>query len=268
MKTKLNAMKNIAISVLLLCGTHAYCEPVQSKTRAYYEKLHEEGCELCDNENRSTARVMWQEVARWANSRTNDVLRYKSAGNLLNLDMDMLGQHRQISRETYDLIIQRVEILEQLNNVSIPESEWGATNPEALSQLAKEARGVLAKGQSIMVSGSGSSPKESGNMTYDYNPYVMPIPLGMIRGLGTAVMSPCNIFMSWPASFELENDIWFGPFPLFGMGVASYYIGKDAVVGIVDFCTLGWVGNRIYNEDSSPWWWQRFGGKTKAAIFR
>ena len=100
------------------------------------------------------------------------------------------------------------------------------------------------------------------------NPYEMPIPLGMFRGLGTTVMSPCNIFMSWPASFELESDIWLGPLPLVGTIFACAYIVKDAVVGLADFCTLGWAGNCHYDEDTSPWWWQRFGGKTKAEILR
>ena len=81
-------------------------------------------------------------------------------------------------------------------------------------------------------------------------------------------MSPCNIFMSWPASFELESDLWLGPLPLVGTICASAYIVKDAIVGLADFCTVGWAGNLFYDEETSPWWWQRFGGDTKAEILR
>ena len=256
----MNIMEKIVASVLLFVATSAFCESVHLIGRAHYEKLNTEGCELCDKNRLIEARAKWEEVAQWASSRTNDVLRYKSVGNLLLLDWDVLDKCNQVKRETYDLMLQRLSILEQIDNANIPKREWGLTDPQKFVELAIEVRAGLSNVQSRTV----SDPEQ----VFNDNPYYMPIPLGIFRGLGTTVMSPCNIFMSWPASFEVESDIWLGPLPLVGTIFASAYIGKDAVFGLADFCTLGWAGNCHYDGDTSPWWWQRFGGKTKAEIFR
>ena len=263
----MNAMKRLIVSILLLSGTSAYCESEPCKNRDYYDRLHRSACDLYDKGKYKDAMLKWHEVYQWSRNATNEVLRYKSIGNMLFCEMERLERVGHVSRKTYHDMMTKVTLLESVDEADIPDSAWGETRKERIKIFAADVRSRLSVDKARIVSDTEVSMPDK-TLVANTNPYEMPVPWGMFRGLGTAVMSPCNIFMAWPISLELGGDLWVGPIPLVGSIFACGYVVKDALVGVADIVTLGWAGHQIYDAQTSPWWWERFGGKTKAAVFR
>ena len=256
-------IKPLLAAFSLLAAT-AYSQP-EAKGREYYVKLHEEACELCDVGKTREALYKWSEIARWTSGATNEVLYYKCAGNMLRIWLEWLDCHEHITQKGYDNMMILVKRIEKLENAEISPDAWGQTKKSDLIEFGKDAKKrLLAAKYKISEKADEVAIDRDKN-----NPYEMSVPVGALRGIATTIMSPCNIFMAWPASLELETDIWlFYVLPVGGTGIAVCYIVKDLFVGVADMVTLGWAGNKIYDEETSPWWWQRFAGKTKAVIFR
>jgi len=252
------------VAFSLLTAT-AYSQP-EAKGREYYVKLHEEACELCDVGKFGAALDKWYEIARWTSGATNEVLYYKCAGNMLRIWLEWLDRHEHISQKGYDNMMILTQRIGKLENAEISPDAWGQTKKSDLIEFGKDAKKRLLAAKHKISEKADETATDLG--IKNNNPYEMSVPVGALRGIATTIMSPCNIFMAWPASVKLDGDIWIGPLPVFGTGFAACYIVKDIFVGVSDVVTLGWSGNNLYDEDTSPWWWQRFGGKTKAKIFR
>ena len=83
-------------------------------------------------------------------------------------------------------------------------------------------------------------------------------PLGMVRGICTIGLSPCNLFRAWPLGFE-EGDLFVGMIllPIGSTLVMSGCVVCDVANGALDVCSFGTYGNWLYTDGYTPWFWQR-----------
>lgn len=233
--------------------------------------LHFQACDLSDagkyEEAISTWRGIWPKVKE-----SNDELRYKIAINIAcayskwwstcgTNDAAMTSEHvRRV--EAYLIEAKNVEgtgcsqekeILERLGEVikwyKKAAAQGNAKAKEALKELGEVNEDADSRSQ---------SPQQRQNKVEVRGKYELDFPLGMARGLGTVVMSPCNLVRAWPLAFDDDSDdLFIAIVPIFSTIVMTGCMACDAVNGVLDVCTFGFYGNWLYTDGYTPWFWQR-----------
>ena len=86
-------------------------------------------------------------------------------------------------------------------------------------------------------------------------------PLGMFRGICTVAMSPFNLVRAIPKAHKMFGWEWEPPFVLLGVAIAlipcTIETVGDCVMGTLDILSLGFLGNKFYSGDVTPWFWER-----------
>lgn len=260
-------------TIVAVCGVLMTTSVLADHQRDYYIKINAEAWENYDQKRFSDSVRKFREVYQWAYAKTNEVLRYKSAGGLALYDVEWINGQPSITQQHYDITMKLIGVVEQVKLANIPSAELDDRGRQAMLEQAYEWRVQMSSMKGKIVAESDWKEQQKcasagSSKVISKNPYEMTIPLGSFRGLATAVMAPCDILMAWPFAFENGDFMICGIVPTFGLLVSAGYMVWDVGLGVADFCTLGYVGNKWYDEETSPWWWERFSGKKKAAVFR
>lgn len=88
-------------------------------------------------------------------------------------------------------------------------------------------------------------------------------PFGMFRGICTVAMSPFNLvraFHKMHNTFKRKKCEWLWCLPTLWIavgGIGTIETVGDCVMGALDILSLGFLGNKFYSGDVTPWFWER-----------
>ena len=280
----------LGICIVMALNGYAIANGCADQTREYYDKMCCEAWGDFDKKNYFDSLRKFEEVYKWAETRTNDVLRYKSAGGLVQCYVEILNGRTLITQQQYDCAMELIDIIERVGTARIPAKELDDKIKNAMLRQAAEWRGKLAsmKGKIVgrnlprargafaknakegddigvreqfVTSGEIKQMREAIDGEDDKERIISnyyadaPSVFGSFRGLVTVVTSPGELI-----SFRIVFS------PVVGIVEGVYEMGCDIVFGLGDFVSLGWVGDWRYvnSGGEKPWLFELIYGHATA----
>lgn len=181
--------------------------------------------------------------------------RFISAQSSHFIDSKKMKMHETDAREFYAFLEKNVpELFPDISSARpVPAVKPALpTGSTAASKASSTKSGTAAPSHPAPEKTDAKKTKTSS--TEAGNEYYLTPPLGFFRGIATILFSPCNYLRAFPLSFREKEGLLLLPFALVGETGPT---GLDIFCGTLDTVSFGLIGNEIYGEKHTPWWWER-----------